>query len=214
MKQRVLAILLLLTCTTWQLFAEQWDSSWLKAISVEELDLVTFDDTNIQFFSDMTTLALKARTDITDEAYSLKGEILLMKLADDIGANIKVKKLNPLENDVAALLEIYEAEQLYIYQPKIHDFIKLMHYSCVGMYGHILNRFYDSVFFYPVIFLLVLLFISILSVNFYFKNRKFKLLYNRILIVLVILGLIMTLSFKATCDECIQDDSFYGITFK
>lgn len=210
--KNALIILIILVLET-SLFANHLDEKWLDDITIEEIDLMKFEESDVDYFLKITFLAKKAKNTVENKEFSNKGDLLLFKLSDVIGEKIKSGELNPLDKKVTRLLEVYEAEKFHIYQPKIHDFIKLMHYSCVGMYGHILNRFYDSVFFYPVISLLVLFFTSVLTVNFYFKNRKFRLLYNRILIVLVILGLIMTLSFKATCDECIQDDSFYGITF-
>ena len=178
----------------------------LEQLDPEALAPLSIDDLNRGF-----ERAVGFLNDTTVADNELKGQIYLAVLADHIKKRIESEDINTRKRDVRKLLKRFEAEDYFIDQGKIPDFLKLMHYSCEGRFEYIYSRFKFSSFFYAVMIALVIgIVFGILNVS--GKLRwKYRRLANKIMLVMAVLALILVLIFKFTCDQYVLSDSFYGI---
>ncbi len=184
------------------------------SLSVKQLDTLTFNNLSIDEYKILTEYALQLIKDSVDNERKFKGDVLLSLIADNLGTEIDSCNLNPTQNNVKDLLIIFEENGYFIYQPKIHDFLKLAHYTCEGEYYYILKRAKSVSFFFPVlgIFIVGIIF-SIMNLIGLIKWKPRK-VYNRITIIITIIIIMLSIAFKLTCNNYVKENKFYGIAIE
>ncbi len=184
----------------------------VEKLSMEQVEKLPLDEASVKEMDNLFQIATRLLDDSL-KTQKHKGELLLAVMADNIGKRIDNNSINPKKEEVRSLLKKFESQQYFIYQPKINDFIKLMHYLCQGKYAYIYSRFSVSGFFIPSIVIgsialmfLIANFLGIIKWRYRKKVNKLVLVGLALLVIIIII-------FKFTCDECVQEYSFYGIPF-
>lgn len=141
------------------------------------------------------------------------GHLYLAILSDYIKKQIEAGEISPKKRKVRQLLKKFESEQYFIHQPKIPNFLKLMHNACEGNFKYIYSRFKVSGLFIPVL-LVLFLFVVFVVLNVLKKIPwKYTRLTNKIILIGFGLFIVLAIIFKFTCNDFVQTDSFYGIPF-
>ena len=186
--------------------------SKLEKLSMEAIEKLPFDDASVQELDNLYKIASQLLSDSL-KTQQHKGELLLAVMADNIGERIKNNSINPKKENVRKLLKKFETQQYFIYQPKINDFIKLMHYLCQGKYSYIYSRFSVSGFFIPSL-LIGGIFILLVVANFFGKIKwRYRKKFNKLILIGFAFLILLLIIFKFTCHDCVQEYSFYGIPF-
>jgi hypothetical protein len=183
-----------------------------REMSSQDIEKIDYKNVKI---ADYPSLLKKADDLIKDtlRIQKNKGELILAITSDILKNRIDNGIINPKESEIRELLKTYESHKYFLYQPKINDFIKLMHYTCQGKYTYIYSRFSSSSFFAPVIlFSLAIVIFTLLNLLGYIKWKYLK-FYNKLIIFSFFLTIVLVIVFKLTCHECVQEYSFYGIPF-
>ncbi len=197
-------------------FAIQDSSPQVDQFFTTELrELGNFDLSSFTI-EDLTQAFNRAAVIVNDSSATAdpgKGHLYLAILSDHIKKEIKAGNINTKKRNVRFLLREFEAQQYFIHQPKVPNFLKLMYNACQGNFSYIYSRFKVSGFFIPVIvvFILGLAFIVLNALK--KIPWKYTKLANKIVLIGLALFVILSIIFKLTCNDFVQTDSFYGIPF-
>jgi len=182
----------------------------LDSLSVKDYEVMSFKGATIDTYILRTEYALK-KMESPDKKDKFKAEVLLAVISNHLGNAIKDCNLNPNEKKTKELLSVFEKHDYLIYQPKIHNAVKLAHYACEGSYMYIYERATTVPLFYSALILLILILLFSIANLFGLINWKYKRLYNKLVVIAFTLIVLMITAFKLTCNENIEENSVYGI---
>lgn len=157
--------------------------------------------------------AIKMSGNKQDSSVIEKGVNLQAVLAKVFSHQVENNNLDLDNHRVITLLERFQKEKYYIPHPKIHPFIKLMTYCCQKEYKYVHKTLITKVYYRVLlVFLSICLFIFILT----FSTKwhwKYKLHYRRFFYFTFLFVIMVLVFFYITCEENINDYSFYGMQF-
>ncbi|MBT8288361.1 MAG: hypothetical protein KJO00_10095 [Bacteroidia bacterium] len=198
-------------CLIWSTSFTDDQPSELRYLSAQELSDFDYSVYGIKEMFEAFDIGRSLSHDALRDSNREKGVVLLAALARQIATDIEQGEIDPNGSDVRRLLKGFAEEDYYIHQPTVSRFIKLMTYLCNDDYGHVLKRYRESSFFVPSLIAAVAAFIFVIlnalgRINWLYKNR-----FNRLVVILLIIGILVILVFKASCETNIDQYYFYGI---
>lgn len=140
-----------------------------------------------------------------------KANSVISYLAFILDNQIKKEIIDPTNRKTIQLLRNFERHKFIVVRPNHNYLTKLLIYVCEGRYGYVLFRFQQSILFYPVIVIvIILLILELLFFTKVFQLKKLGVL-NRFLLYSFLVLLVVFVSFKLSCESCIDNYTFYGI---
>lgn len=185
----------------------------LESMSLEAIDSLSFEGVGLSTYSYYINSAVKGIEDTANEEHSFKGEVLMAVLASSISNDIDAERIDPNDMEMKELLSVLSDHNYHIYQPKVSRVIKVAYYACHGRYDHLYKRFSSSLFVWPLGFLglIIVVFIALQLGNVISIVSNRKMIFT--LFAGLLLATLLTVVFKATCEECVSEYSLYGIPF-
>lgn len=179
--------------------------------SSNDINELNFESYTIDDFSETFDVAVALINDKTHPDYPINGTNVLAALAKEFHLKVKHKQFDLDAANTELLLKKFETQAYYISRPTPGQFLKLMKYSCQGDYSHIYDRFHKSSFYVPILSALVIYLLMLIVCIFKKKNKRCA-RFIRLSVIGFVLVCTVAVVFKMSCEENIQDYSFYGIT--
>lgn len=185
----------------------------LKTLPLERFNTLKVPSLSLSEYRASTNYAVSLLKDTTDKNNSMKGQVILMVVAEALSKDVVSKKIDYYADSVAPIINIYEKNSYHIPRPRVSDVVKLAKDACDGDYKYIYSRFKERSYFWPVLITLGLFIIfSVLNMLGYAK-WKYRVVYNKAFFIIIGIILILFIGFKLSCSTNINESSVYGIRF-
>ena len=142
----------------------------------------------------------------------IRGVNLLAVLAKNFSKLVENKKISLDNEEVNGLLLRFEREKYFIEKPKTSRFIKTMNYLCKGEYTYLHSRLLN-IWAYKLVLICIAIYVVIFLLSYSSKlNFKYNRQFKRFTIFSIAALLLVFILFKKTCQNNIEDYSFYSIS--